>query len=560
MSAIANCKNSCKVALKGILAHPVLLVILCHAWIVCGLDGACNPVLAPVFAFLSVFIDRICKGRTVWSWILVPLYIGSCYIKALNGFDETVAFVVICVAIIPLCYLWLEREKEDIPFIRQAGASAWALIIALVSVSVLAGITALILLSIDTLFGVDTSDIMEWAARFCFIVLLAPIFISIDENRQTDGHSRTVEAILNWVMSPALIIYTLVLYAYSIKIAASWTLPDGQVAPMNLTFFIILFICRTYRKIQEKKPFEWFYRYSWIVSIPLFILFWTGTIRRFADYGCTSARYYLFLSGIILMFLIIRKERKSPSAFYHYFCVALSALFLISIACPGINHKAISMFSQRHIVAREAARLGILDADGRFADGTYECRDSLEAMSYRKIYQALLFMDNMDKNSIGKSFGIDKPDVYLGRLPRNVQQFSMGVTVPVFSSDTEDICRTLYSSSDWILETGGFKYVKIIVVTFGQLQELGLDCNESDFIWKQAVRCGWEGPGQPSFSWLSEHCDGILTVETEDFKMMISNLKISSTQEDSTWMVCDTQFGGYFLFNDMGMLDTLDNY
>lgn len=424
MSDFANFKNGCRIALKGILAHPVLLVILCHAWIAGSLDCAGNPVLAPVFAFLSVFVDRLCKGRTGWSWILVPLYVGSCYIKAFNGFDNNVSFVVICATIIPLCYLWLGREKEDIRFIHQTGASAWSLIIALVSVSVLAGITALILLSIETLFGVDVSVFLKWMVRFCYIVLLAPIFISIDESRRTDVYSRTLEAILNWVMSPALIIYTLVLYAYCIKIVASWTLPDGQVALMTLAFFIILFVCREYRRIQEKKPFEWFYSYSWIVSIPLFVLFWTGTFRRLSDYGCTPARYYLLISGVILMFLVIRREKKSPSTFYHYFCIATSALFLISIACPGINHKDISMHSQRNIVVREASRLGILDADGRFADRQYEYKDSLDAMSYRRIYQALLFMDGMDESSVDKSFGIDSLSVYLNRLPSNVQQFS----------------------------------------------------------------------------------------------------------------------------------------
>lgn len=557
MSAFSNYINNGKTALKGILAHPVLPVILCHAWIVNGLGGnAGNPVLAPVFAFLSVFADRLCKGKTGWSWILVPLYIGSCYIKALNGFGSSVAFTVICAAIIPLCYLWVGRAKEDIPFIRQAGASAWSLIIALASVSVLCGISVLILLSIDILFGIDTSDFMEWAVKFCYIVLLAPIFISIDENRQTDGYSRTLETIFNWVMSPALIIYTLVLYAYCIKIVASWTLPDGQVAYMTLSFFIILFTCRTYRDLQRKKPFEWFYRYSWIESIPIFILFWAGTLRRFSDYGCTSARYYLLLSGIILMFLVIRRDRKGPSTFYHYFCIALSAVFFISITCPGINYKDISIHSQQNIVAREAAQLGILDTDGRFADRHYECKDSLEAMSYRKIYQALLYMDNMDAYSIGKSFGIDSLEVYVNRLPRNVQQFSMSDRVHKYT--TENLYRYLNGPTKWIIETRGFKYLKEIYATFEELQKLGLDCNKYNFIWNQAVKYGWEGPGQPSFSWIADHREDILTVETEDFKICISSLTISLVHEDSTWMVEDKSLRAKFLFNDKGILDTFD--
>ena len=65
MSAFSKFINSCKTALKGVLAHPVLLVILCHAWIVTCIGDAGNPVMAPIFAFLSVFVDRLCKGKGV---------------------------------------------------------------------------------------------------------------------------------------------------------------------------------------------------------------------------------------------------------------------------------------------------------------------------------------------------------------------------------------------------------------------------------------------------------------------------------------------------------------
>lgn len=558
MPTFSNIISNCRNALKGILSHPAMLVILCHAWVLACLDNAGNPVLAPIFAFLSVFVDRLCKGKTGWSWILVPLYVGSCYLKALNGFGPTVANAVICAAIIPLCYLWLKREKEDIPFVRQAGASVWSLFIALVSVAVLSCISILILYSIEILFGYDLSDLMEWMLGFCFIVLLAPVFISLDENRQTDGHSRTLEAILNWVVSPALMIYTLVLYAYCIKIVAIWTLPDGQVAYMTLAFFVILFICRTYRSIQEKKPFEWFYRYSWIVSIPLFILFWVGTFRRLSDYGCTSARYYLLLSGIILMILVIRRDRKGPSAFYHYFCIVLSAVFLISIACPGISYKDISMNSQRKIAASEAARLGILDSAGRFVDRQYECRDSLEAVSYRKIYQAMLFLDNMDENSLSSSFGIDSLEVYLNRLPRNVQHFSTSDRVLRYSNDIENVYKFLRGPDKWIIETDGFKYLYKMSATFEDLQKLGFDFTRESFIENQAVKCGWEGPGQPPFSWLEDHREKILIVETEDFKMWISGLDIKSVQEDSTWKVSNEVIRADLLFNDKGFLDVLD--
>ncbi len=42
--------------------------------------------------------------------------------------------------------------------------------------------------------------------------------------------------LLNWILSPALIIYTAIIYAYVIFIAAKGQMPDGVVANVALPY------------------------------------------------------------------------------------------------------------------------------------------------------------------------------------------------------------------------------------------------------------------------------------------------------------------------------------
>jgi len=430
-------KTRCEEALKGILAHPAMLAMLLHGWLVsslistdvCDISKVGFPILLPAFALLALFIDKLTysdDNKVRWSWALVPLYLLSCYWDVLDDFEASVAFVVIHTAVLPLCYLWVARKKEDISFIRQAASSGSSLALAGIFTGVLSGVTALTFLSVNYLFDVDEDlmfQILAWFELFYTIVLLWPLFISFEESGKTDGHVKVIEAVFNWVVSPALVVYTLILYAYIAKILFTWTLPDGGVAMMVFAFSIVLFICKSYQRIQDRKPFAWFYKYSWVIAIPLFILFWIGTCRRLMDYGCTTDRYYLVICGIIMTILSIKWNQKDTTKFFHYFCIVLSVVFIASIACPGINHRAISIASQKHIVSVNAEKLGILDDNGKLIDQAYECNDSTDNVLHRKVYQSLKAMNSLDETSTMRHFGVVDERSYYDRLPRNAQNY-----------------------------------------------------------------------------------------------------------------------------------------
>lgn len=570
MNLLDRIKGNCIASLQGIRRHPVLLVILCHAWIASSLidqgtsgnnysTGFGFPVLAPVFAFLSVFIDRLACRKMKWSWILLPLYIGSCYLKVLDGFEETVAFHVICFAILPLCYLWIARAKNDIPFIRQTAVSINSLIHALIFTAAPTVLTLLIIWSIRLLFGLFSDTAFIWPLYFYFIVLFPSLFVSFDERNGNDGYFKLVETIINWVLTPALIIYALILYIYLIKIIASWTLPLGGVVAMVLSFSVILFLCTSYRRIQVRKTFNWFYDHSWLIAIPLFVLFWAGIVRRLSDYGCTSNRYYIVICGLAMMILIFRRKLKDSSSFYHHFCMILSCVLVLSIFCPGISHQDVSFASQRRIVMHESVQLGLLNSDGKFEDRLYSCKDSTDAAAYRKIYKALFAMNDMDTSSCRNYFGLDSPHVFLERLPSEAQNFAASYRTYLFSEPISEILSIALQDYIKIHRADGFKYLCTdIYLTLDELKQVCIEYDGTNFIEHQAAKCGWDKSTSPPAPWIEEHGYEMLTIRAEGLEIAISHLTISRDKNSGGWEIQNGIINvEYILFNDESLIDRL---
>ncbi len=574
MTVFTEIRNNCIEVLQGTLKHPVLLIILCHAWIACSLiqnieldtgwfnyysKGIGYPVLAPLFALLSIFIERF-EGRTKkWSWLMLPLYIGSCYLECLDGFGKSVSFHIICFAILPLCYLWIARAKNDISFIRQAAASLNSFVHALIYTAVPSVLTILILISIKILFGPYPIAIQIWLELFYFIVLLAVLFVSFDENGRNGGYVKLVGTILNWVISPALIIYALILYIYLIKIIVSWTLPVGGVATMVLSFSVILFLCKSYRRIQVKRTFNWFYGYSWLIAFPLFFLFWAGIFRRLSDYGCTSNRYYLVIFGLAMMILISRRKLKDSSSFYHHFCMILSCVLVLSIFCPGISHQDVSFASQRRIVMHESVQLGLLNSDGKFEDRLYSCKDSTDAAAYRKIYKALFAMNDMDTSSCRNYFGLDSPHVFLERLPSEAQNFAASYRTYLFSEPISEILSIALQDYIKIHRADGFKYLCTdIYLTLDELKQVCIEYDGTNFIEHQAAKCGWDKSTSPPAPWIEEHGYEMLTIRAEGLEIAISHLTISRDKNSGGWEIQNGIINVEFiLFNDESLIDRL---
>ena len=161
-----------------------------------------------------------------------------------------------------------------------------------------AGMLSLVLLAI--IASVDFLFLSRSRAENLFVypqllvwLLIAPMlcctFVSEAQAQWKDR--RFLTTVVEYVLTPALLIYSVILYAYMLLILIQWKLPDGGVAYLVGGFIGVALVCRLLQALVTKPHFEWFYRYFPYVAIGPLVLLWIGIARRIGEYGLTEARF-----------------------------------------------------------------------------------------------------------------------------------------------------------------------------------------------------------------------------------------------------------------------------
>ncbi|MBK8443222.1 MAG: DUF4153 domain-containing protein [Sphingobacteriales bacterium] len=174
------------------------------------------------------------------------------------------------------------------------------------------------LLSIDNLLDIKVS---VDSYRYLFI-WIAGIFntwfflAGIPEDTESLKYSSTyplgVKIFTQYVLIPLVVVYLVILYAYSIKIMLIGELPKGWVSYLILGFSILgifaLLLVYPLRNSQEHRWIAIFSRLYYWALLPLLVLLYVAIFTRLLDYGFTEKRYFvlliaLWLTGICLYFV-----------------------------------------------------------------------------------------------------------------------------------------------------------------------------------------------------------------------------------------------------------------
>lgn len=175
------------------------------------------------------------------------------------------------------------------------------------------------------------------------IAVVVPLFNR--EKEEEEGVNKLFDVLLNYVLSPALLIYAVILYLYFVKVAVLWSLPKGAVAYIVVSFISATFILKSCQPFLERRYYDWFYRYSGWAVLPALVMYWVGTFYRINQYGYTEARVYLvvvgaILTGTVLLFFFRRTA--------HYLYAVVLAVVLLSFVTyiPCITARDIERISQ----------------------------------------------------------------------------------------------------------------------------------------------------------------------------------------------------------------------
>ena len=216
--------------------------------------------------------------------------------------------------------------------------------------------------SVVYIFTMERYDFPEYIYMFCLFVVIPLLYCHLQE-KESEEHAtpRFMEIIINYILSPAVIVYTAILYIYFITIAIHWELPKGGIGYMVLALAIFAMAGHMFQLLVSKNIYGWFYsHFSWI-AIPPLILFWVGTIERITTYSFTASRVYLFISGILMTFYIFFLfSRKIGN--YQLMAVVSSICIVILTFIPGISARSIGIHSQKQRLERYISRLDMLDS------------------------------------------------------------------------------------------------------------------------------------------------------------------------------------------------------
>ena len=160
-------------------------------------------------------------------------------------------------------------------------------------------VCALIATYIFGLGGAWIEHVAVWSVTICE-TLAVPLLFLMMADRWRDAElrgSRILEMLLNYIVTPALLIYAAILYLYMAKILVTWTLPEGGVAYLVFGFTMTALAVKALGRLLEKRIYDWFFDRFSLVSLPVLALFWIGVVRRTNEYGLTEPRVYLVVCG-----------------------------------------------------------------------------------------------------------------------------------------------------------------------------------------------------------------------------------------------------------------------
>lgn len=302
---------------------------------------------------------------------------------------------------------------------RDNNPSSWffnfqlltALLFSFLTGLLLAGGVNLIIASIHYLFELEINNkIYGDVWSFSFMVV-APVYLLSQIPRQFDYEPadcefpKGVNFILNYVMVPLLIIYSIILYAYFIKILLQWQLPRGNLGWMISIYGVIgilthlgLYPVRN----QNKAMISWFYRsfYPTLV-IPLLLLIVAISIR-IHQYGVTENRYLVMICAIWFGWLISYQFIRNKQFQLTTVTMSLSILLLASAFGP-LSIKQLPLKSQIMRFETIAQSLGLLK------NGTLiESQTQPELKTAKEITSAIQYILHRKKAHLLRHFFADQ--------------------------------------------------------------------------------------------------------------------------------------------------------
>lgn len=416
--------------------HPVESLLAVYACVGCLLTYELDwehslpkLALAALFFAVALVVNNL-AGRGPWrrvywvSWVpIVPLSLWGGLEAWMNSEPAFLTFGIL----VPLAVLMCRRAARNERFVCDILLWLRSGVLAVFFANVALGLFGAILYSTTYIFGLEGEWISHvWTyALILFETFAVPVlFLMMADRWREAGYesSRILEILLNYIVAPALLIYTAILYLYMAKILVTWSLPEGGVAYLVFGFTLFALAVKAMQFLLQKRLYDWFFDRFSLISLPTQVLFWVGAIRRTSEYGLTAPRIYLLVCGG-LMTLCVLLFLSRHAGRYIYVCMTAFAAFAAFAYIPSLEPGRLAVRSQVGRAVRIAESLGRLDTAGRLILTPVPPADSVYREVYHGLYESLKFVEWRDTTAFAR-FGTGL-DEFTAIFPERMRRYVM---------------------------------------------------------------------------------------------------------------------------------------
>lgn len=359
--------------------------------------------------YVLVFtLHRFCEGRPVVKWLYylswflwIPLLFLS-KTAAAHGSAWAVSYVLAAILLV-IGDRKLDNEAYGRCILRVAVKVGLCFIVG----GILMAVVTAIIASFNYLFGLELKDGWFTYPNAFIAMNVIPLLCcsAVSDGKPLQKGERLLRTVVDGILSPGLILYTLILYAYIVRILIRWELPDGGVAYMVSAYTGIALLCYLFQSMIGKRHFDWFYKWFPALAAAPLVLLWTGVLRRIGEYGMTEQRFYLVLASI-LMTLFVAMLVRSRSRDFQLMTLILAAALALFTYIPGISARDFGIRGQQKRL--DAALPHVLE-DGRFPeklDHASISADSTLLGYWRTVESSWRYLNlNMDRDSFEDKYG-----------------------------------------------------------------------------------------------------------------------------------------------------------
>ncbi|PLX28427.1 MAG: hypothetical protein C0600_09745 [Ignavibacteria bacterium] len=286
---------------------------------------------------------------------------------------------------------------------------------------------------------------------------LAGVPEDLDALDDMSEYPKALKVFTQYVLFPLVLVYLVILVAYTGKIMVTWTWPYGWTARLILGFsvagMLALLLLHPIREDEGNRWVRLVTRWFYVVLAPLVVVYFLAVFRRISEYGITEGRYIAIATGVwlaamVLYFLFSRG--KSIKA------IPLTMAVLTALISFG-PWGAFSVSEQSQVARMQT----ILEENQVLRDGKIIApEDSLAFPAAKEVSAVLDYLHEMHGYEaieawFGESLKADAPEARSEwKDPSEVTAMLGAEFVPVFRLSSADAISLEAAYDDVLVVTG----------------------------------------------------------------------------------------------------------